>query len=161
MSQIIKIFSDSSLLEYDYGKFDRWCVYLTRPNSKRYAPVDIEYFTQLQKYSTVHGPDKVYKDFVNVFKITSKKIEKPVLDEIENLSKKYSNDAIDIEIIFTIVYAGMIAEQNKAYTKLGKRVKRLGIHQVLIEGMSPYTAANYSKGKGWRELDTEMKTLGF
>ena len=55
----------------------------------------------------------------------------------------------------------MVAEENKLNTKLGKRIKRLGIYQILIENSSPETAAVFSKGKKWKELDDLMKTKGF
>lgn len=35
----------------------------------------------------------------------------------------------------------MVAEENKLGTKLGKRIKRLGIHQVLYDRYSPAAAA--------------------
>jgi hypothetical protein len=40
----------------------------------------------------------------------------------------------------------MVAEENYPGTKLGKRLKRLGVHQILIEGMKVETAANWSRG---------------
>ena len=61
----------------------------------------------------------------------------------------------------TTIYAGMIAEERKAYTKLGKRVKRLGIHQVILEGMAPTRAANFSRGKAWREIAALCTERGF
>jgi hypothetical protein len=55
----------------------------------------------------------------------------------------------------------MIAEENKKNAILKKRIKRLGIYQVLIEGMKPEVAAVFSKGKKWRELDKTMLERGF
>ena len=72
-------------------------------------------------------------------------------------------------------------ENNKKNTVLKKRVKRLGVHQVLIDGMQPREAANYSKkflwqknpqklaqwqalGKNvpfWKVLDRECASRGF
>jgi hypothetical protein len=77
------------------------------------------------------------------------------------LAAKYGEDAEEIEIWLTVIYAGMIAEENKAHAVLGKRIKRLGMYQVLIEKLSPDYAANFSKGKKWRELDAVMKGKGF
>jgi hypothetical protein len=55
----------------------------------------------------------------------------------------------------------MIAEENKENAILGKRIKRLGMHQVLIENMKPEEAAVFSKGKKWKELHRLMKKRGF
>jgi hypothetical protein len=35
------------------------------------------------------------------------------------------------------------------------------MHQILIENMPINEAANFSKGKKWRELDEICKTKGF
>ena len=55
----------------------------------------------------------------------------------------------------------MFAEENKAQAKLKKRIKRLGAHQVLIEGRPPEVAAEFSKGRPWQELDEECRRRGF
>ena len=44
---------------------------------------------------------------------------------------------------------GMITEENKRNTRLGKRIKRLGMHQVLIEEIQPAIAVNFSRVMGW------------
>ena len=62
---------------------------------------------------------------------------------------------------FTIIYAGMIAEENKANTILKKRIKRLGMHQLLLENYKAEDAANFSRNKKWKELDAIMKQKGF
>lgn len=161
MAQLIKTFSDGSTLEYDKGSFDDWCVYLTRPNVVRYAPRDNQYFERLSNYASKYGKDKVYNDFVSIYDITTRELQKSVLDRIEQISTSYGDYCIDVAIDFTIIYMGMIAEENKKFTKLGKRVKRLGVFQVLQEGMSSSQAANFSRGMGWRDIDTLCRERGF
>lgn len=46
-----------------------------------------------------------------------------------------------MEIWLNVLYAGMIAEENKENAVLGKRIKRLGMHQVLPDEMPPETAS--------------------
>lgn len=161
MNRLIKRFEDGSILEYDQGAFDEWCVYLTRPSVNKYAPKDFEYFMRIQEYSDKYGAKKLYEDYVSIYNLTDKSIKQNVLDEISSLSSKYSDDITDIDIDLTIIYAGMVAEENKAYTKLGKRVKRLGIYQILIEKMSYKEAANFSRGMEWRDIDKLCKERGF
>ena len=55
----------------------------------------------------------------------------------------------------------MIAERNKDFAVLKERIKRLGMHQILIDHMSVSEAANFSKGKKWKELDEICKAKGF
>lgn len=161
MGQIVTQFSDGSYLEYDTGSFDDWCVYLSRPNALRYAPKDCQYFERLHEYSLTHGAKKLYDDFVSIYNETTKVRSNGVFDYIKEIAKSYGTDEISVAIDFSILYMGMVAEENKARTKLGKRVKRLGVHQVLIDGMDYNTAANFSKGKKWRELDEICKSKGF
>lgn len=158
---LIQTFSDGSSLSFDYGKFDRWCVYLEQPNQPKHAPTDLQYFMKLRQLGQTHGCKKIYNDFLKFYTLTSKNIEQPVLDLISKISTTYNDDALEIEILFTIIYAGMIAEENKEFTKLKKRIKRLGIHQTLIDKESPEFASNFSKGKKWRELDQLCKAKGF
>ena len=161
MGKITTTFRDGSYLEYDTGTFDDWCVYLSRPNADRYAPKDFQYFERLYKYSLIHGAEKVYSDFVNIYNKTSKNLSEKVFVDIKEISKSYGADELSVAIDFSIIYMGMVAEENKAFTRLGKRIKRLGIYQVLIDKMSPFIAAQYSKGKKWMELNEICKSKGF
>jgi hypothetical protein len=56
---------------------------------------------------------------------------------------------------------GMIAEENKENTILGKRIKRLGMYQTLIEGLPAEMSANFSRGMKWKQLDKECTKRGF
>ena len=150
-----------SKLEYDTGKFDDWCIYLTRPKIARYAPLDVQYFTRLRELGAAHTNVKIYNHFVEIFEETTKELSEEVLDKITTISAGYGEDSMEIDILLTTLYAGMIAEQNKAYSMLGKRIKRLGLFQVLMEDMKPLDAANFSRGKKWRELDKICEEKGF
>ena len=161
MSRLIHKDPNQYKIEYDQGAFDDWCVYLTRAGSNRYAPKDPEYFTFFQQMANQFGAQTVYNHFAQVYNATTKSIDPNVFALITNISQTYGPNSIDAKIWFIVIYAGMLAEENKAFTKLGKRIKRLGMHQVMIEGIAPNIAANFSKGKTWRALDSEMKVRGF
>lgn len=161
MPRIVKIFSDGSRVEFDRGRFDNWCVYFKPSNDSRKAPSDIEYFRELQALSAIYGANRVYQDFVRVYDGTQSEVSTDTLGLIEELSAHYRNDTLRVQKVFTIVYAAMVAEQNKQFTKLGKRVKRLGIYQVIIENMDVAMAATYSKDKKWRDVDGECTKRGF
>lgn len=161
MGRIVTTFSDGSKLEYDKGAFDDWCVYLTRPNVPKYAPKDFQYFQRLVDYGAKYGFDNLYEDYVEIYNLTTKNIEETVLRRIKETTSKYGEDSLNIAIDFTIIYMGMIAEENKEFTKLGKRIKRLGVHQVLKERMHYNKAANFSRGKKWKELNEICSSKGF
>jgi predicted RND superfamily exporter protein len=161
MPQKINDFSNGGFIEFDTGCFDGWCVFVTIPASKRFAPTDVQYFTSLKKLSEKFGPQKIYDDFVVIFNRTTKNVDPKVFELITVLSRFYDADATEMELWLNVIYAGMIAEENKQNAILKKRIKRLGMHQVLIDGMLPEEAAVFSKGKKWKELDEIMKVKGF
>jgi hypothetical protein len=160
MGRVIQKFQDTSFLEFDRGEFDDWCVYLVR-GGNRSTPRDSDYFSMLKKFSAVYTAQRLYTDFVSVYDQTSSEIDPFVLEWITSIASGYQADALEIEILFVTLYAGMIAEENRAGTKLGKRVKRLGMHQVLIENIAPMKAAFFSRDKKWQEIDRECQQRGF
>lgn len=161
MRPIKELINGKSII-YDTGRFDDWCVYIVDSNGNGSAPLDKEYFEEFQRISKNYPEDKVYNDFKSIYDKTTKDIDVDVLNTIDKLVESYDdNDKETIQQWFVVIYAGMIAEENKEYTKLGKRIKHLGVYQVLKENIDPEIAANFSKGKNWRELDTLMKKMGF
>lgn len=161
MPQKLNQFSNGGFIAFDKGSFDGWCVYVTKPNGERFAPSDVQYFSRLRKLANKYSAQKIYDDFVVVFNRTTAKPEPEVFKLISLLSRFYDTDALEIEIWFNVLYAGMVAEENKENAILKKRVKRLGMHQVLIDGVEPDVAAGFSKGIKWQQLDRLMKAKGF
>jgi hypothetical protein len=161
MATLIKIINNRIRIEFDTGSFDNWCVYLTKPGMMRYAPTDIEYFSWLKQQSLNFGAAKIYNDFISFYESTGKEINSILLDKITTLSIDYCSVAEEADTWFTIIYAGMIAEENKANAILKKRIKRLGMHQLLLENFKSEDAANFSKNKKWTELDILMRQKGF
>ena len=161
MPQKLNSFSNGGFIEFDLGCFDGWCVFVTSPGNDRFAPTDVQYFTRLKVLGEKYGPQKVYDDFVVIYNRTTKNVDPKVFELIAVLSRFYNSDAVEMEIWLNVVYAGMIAEENKENAILKKRIKRLGMHQVLIDEMPPGAAAVFSKGKKWKELDEIMRLMGF
>jgi hypothetical protein len=161
MPQKLNSFSNGGFIEFDSGCFDGWCVYVSAPGKKRFAPTDVQYFNRLKNLSEKFGPQKIYDDFVVIFNRTTKVVDTRVFELVTVLSQFYDADAAEMELWLNVIYAGMIAEENKENAILKKRIKRLGMYQVLIDGMLPEDAAVFSKGKKWKELDEIMKAKGF
>ena len=154
------IFEDGAKIEFANGRFDKWCVYYTNKDGERFPPHDIDYFEGLLTLAEDCGINTVYEDFVEVFCIVDKDFKVESQEFIRQLSIKYS-DKLFAEKIFCIFYMTMIAEENKAFSILGKRIKRLGVHRLLFEGLSLEEATTFMKGKPWRELDAMCKERGF
>ena len=161
MGKTVKIYSDGSLLEYDRGNFDDWCVYHIDKYGKRKAPRDMEYFRDIKNLAKQYGTEKVYQDFVKVYDSVNRNNVRTSLENITNIAKTYENDFIKTDTLYTILFMGMLAEENKKNTKIGKRIKRLGIHKLLIEDEPVKTAANFMRGMKWREIDKMCKERGF
>ena len=161
MPQRLNTFSNGGYIEFDTGNFDNWCVYVKSPGKERFAPADERYFRRLRKLGQKHGNQKIYDDFLRIYEKTTAKLEIHVFKLIFELSQFYNEDQLEMEIWFNVLYASMIAEENKQNTRLGKRIKRLGMHQVLIDNLEPEVAANFSKRIGWQHLDRLMKAKGF
>ncbi len=165
MSMLIKHFADGSVLEYDQGSFDPWCVYLTRPGKPRLAPTDVQYFTVAVELGNKYSNHAVYADFVKIFDLV--RIEKCLSATghglIEALLANYAPDALRMDILFTILYASMVAEERKEHTRLGARIKRLGMHQILMDSpvLSVAVAAQFSRGMKWQDIDAECSKRGF
>jgi len=157
----LKTFQDGSTLEYGRGRFDEYCLFLSK-DQMTFTPHDKLYFKAIFTLATKHGAEKIYKDFVKIYDNTTDKIDPHILNTmIDKISRDYGKDSIEMNIIFSVLYAGMIAEENKAFSVLGKKVKRLGLYQVLFEGMQPDVAANFSKGKKYMEIERECIARGF
>ncbi len=161
MGQIIKEFSDGSFLEYDTGNFDDWCVYLTRPNGARKPPRDTDYMLQLKTFSYKYGVENIYNDFIRIYNSTQNELDLETLDMITDIADAYGEDALELNIIFSTIYAAMIAEQKKAYSRLGKRIKRLAVHKLLVENWSVYDSANFMRNMNWREISHLCEQRGF
>ena len=113
------------------------------------------------EYTEIFNKEEIYNDFVKIYEITSKKLDYRVVLDIKNISNKYGQYKEDIFRIFSILYMAMIAEENKRNTKLGKRIKRLGVYYLLIKGYSPEYSANFMNRKEWQVIDKWCLEGGF
>ncbi len=161
MERVVKKLRHDRKVVFDTGRFDDWCVYVVEKDGRRKAPFDTSYFTDLKNIAAHYPQDKVYHDFLKIYKNTDKNIDPTILKIIDERVTTYKPEHQKIiEQWWAVIYAGMIAEENKQFAILKKRIKHLGIYQVLKLGYSSDKAANFSKGKKWRELDAIMKPLG-
>lgn len=160
MGQRVKIFPNGAFVEYGQGSFDGWCVYYVAEGF-RIAPRDEKYFELLAALGKKYGVNRVYRDFIWLYQHTSKGVDGRVLRGVSQLAASYGGDALAVDVVFSILYLGMIAEENKRNTCLGKRIKRLGVHLLLIEGCAAKDAANRMKGMQARDIAALCRKRGF
>lgn len=161
MGHVIKEFADGTMLEYDEGRFDGWCIYHVRPGESRKAIIDLEIFSDLDHLGQRIGSIQLYRDFLSVYQQTTATIEAVVLNLITELARKHLDNQNLCDFLLTALYAGMVAEENKDGAILRKRIKRLGVHQLLVEERPAAYAANFSRGKSWKEIVIECEVRGF
>src|SRR5690554_7200041 len=117
--RLIKNLSNNRKVIFDSGKFDDWCVYIVEENGSRKAPFDVDYFTDLKTLSTQYSNNKLYNDFVAIYDLTTTTIDVKVTALIDRIVATYQeNHKALIEQWLTVLYAGMIAEENKKFAIL-------------------------------------------
>lgn len=161
MPEIVRVMLDGTTIEFDRGNFDSYCVYVREPSGVRRAPTDGEYFAQLHALGLVYSPDKIYGEFVSLYDLTTENLDIQVLRHIDRAAAHYQDASQRVVGLFTILYMAMIAEEKRANTRLGKRIKRLGVHELLVGGRSVSDAANFMRGMRWRTIDAMCKERGF
>ena len=87
---------------------------------------------------------------MSIYNLTGKDVEEDVLKKITSLAQNYNGDAINVDILFSILYLAMIAEERITNTRVGKKIKGLGIYYLLFEKASISQAANFMRGMNWR-----------
>ena len=146
-------------ISFTQGKFDSWCIELIGPGYPKY-PTDEWYFGKLKDFAEVLSSEVVYEDFVFLYEKTTKDFDNTVIEWIVGVSYDYP-DPLEMQAIFTTLYYGMIAEENKENTKLGKRIKRLGVHELLVYGDSVKEAAHSMRGQIWQVINDRCREAGF
>lgn len=160
MSTIVKTFIDNSHLEFDRGGFDDWCVYYVDDSGNKHPPLDKDYFRLLKIMADRYGARQV-ADFVNIYNNTGKVVNATVLNLIDGLANSYGQDSLRVNKLFTTLYMAMIAEENYPNTRLGRRIKRLGVYELLFSNREITDAADFMRDMGWREIDKLCRQRGF
>ena len=140
------------------GKFDEWCVYLNDGENQAKIPLDKDYFQWILDLSEKYGVQKVYNDFLIVYNAADEDFDE---DECSYLcieiDKHYEEDTTHWWVIF---YMTMVAECKKEHSILKKRIKHLGVYNVLFDKYDINYVTKYMRGKNWRYLDKLMKERG-
>ena len=83
------------------------------------------------------------------------------MQEIFQLCKtEYPQSYAMAQECFTLIYYGMVAEENKANTVAGREIKMNGIHKVLMERYPVDIAATCQCQRPVREILDENRKFG-
>lgn len=147
--------SDNTDISRGTGNFDDW--HITVNNKTIY---DRQYFQQLKNLAIRYSNQKVYDDFVTVYDSTDFEVNNEVFENIiPRIANTYqSKDYNEVENLFSILYAVMLAEQKRPLP-LKKKIKRLGIYQVLFLNYSPVIASKYSYKANKPQILTDVHNL--
>lgn len=148
---------------FSEGAFDNYCVYVNEvPNMFRYAMKDDEYFKWILSLSKQYGAVQVWDDFCAIYDIIDMNSNvqpdaKRAMEVAADVDMHYTDDTIKWWLVF---YMTMVAECKKENAILKKRIKKLGVYNILFDGYSIDYTTTYMRNKHWRELDELMKERG-
>lgn len=135
------------------------------------APKDVDYMQQIRDLGSKEGQNAAWRSFSELYEsIPQKKdiwLTRDMTDKVRDIANQYPNEP-DLRFTLDCLLAAMIAENNrlKKYgspydTKLGKKVKALGVYQAIYEtDMAIWDVANFSKGLKWFQINSECARRG-
>lgn len=161
----VRLRYDDELIFFGHGSEDAWCAYTGKYDDDGLLlcakPSDKYYFAVIKNIADTNDCNiSMYQDFVDVCRRTGKLVDSQLVDYIGALADKYCEDADVIYNMFMHVYYGMIAEENKAHVHLGKSIKLLGLHDLLIKGKPVNECADCNRGSDWRKIYMDCRMSG-
>lgn len=135
------------------------------------APEDVEYLQDMRDFGSKYGKETAWATFLELYNCIPQKrgisIDRDMIRVVEKISRKYPAEA---KLRFTLdcLLCAMVAENNRLRrfgsqydTKLGKKVKALGVYQAIFEeNLSIRQVADYSKRMPWRSISEECRKRG-
>lgn len=161
----IRLRYDDEIIFFGHGMDDPWCAYTGKYDDDGLMlcakPSDKYYFAVIKNIADMEQCHEcMYEDFADLCRRTGKCIDAGVIDYIDGLADKYGTHADVMYNMFMHVYYGMVAEQNKANAHLGKSIKLLGLHDLLIKGKPVVECADCNRGGNWRNIYVDCKNSG-
>ena len=108
--------------------------------------------------SKKYGVERVYNDFNFVYDNVWIGVSSEVANNVVRLVDK--NYKEHTQQWWSIFFMTMLAEEFKENAILGKRIKHLGVYNVLIDEWAVKYVVTYMRGKSWEELDELMYERG-
>ena len=145
------------LFWFGEGNIDEWCVYCIKPNKKTWFAYDHEYLSWIRKMGKFHGENKIYDSFIRIYNNVSYNYD---MIEGYEVIKDVSSDYPRTEHYWTWFWMTMVAEERKENAILGKRIKRLGVYNILFDKYKLRYITSYMVGMKWYDLEELMMERG-
>ena len=135
------------------------------------APEDVDYMQDVRDLAYKYGQDRVWSSFLMLYECIPQQrgigITRAMTNTARDIATNYPGEA-GLRLTLDCLLCAMIAENNRLRrygspydTKLGKKVKALGVYQAIYEtNMSIRQVADYSKYKNWRWISQECGKRG-
>lgn len=135
------------------------------------APEDIVYMQDIRDLAAKYGQDRVWESFLALYESIPQEhgvsLTRAMTEKVVEIASQYPEEK-NLRMTLDCLLCAMIAENNrlKKYgskydTKLGKKIKALGVYQAIYEtDMTIRQVADYSKSKGWRWISEECARRG-
>lgn len=151
---------DGTKIYFGTGKIDGWCVFIEKDGDVT-IPLDYDYFTELFDLCAVCGKEKVYRSFCIIY--DSVEANDWTLDDKKNcyaickrVSAEYEQPTLKLWLTY---YMAMLAEEMKDGKILGKRIKRLGVYNMLFDEYPIKYITGYIDSQG-NKVDGYMRNAG-
>lgn len=135
------------------------------------APEDIDYMQDVRDLAAKYGRDRVWKSFLELYEsipqVRGVNLTRAMTEKVIEIASQYPEEE-NLRKTLDCLLCAMIAENNrlriygsKYDTKLGKKIKALGVYQAIYEtNMTIRQVADYSKFRNWRWISHECAKRG-
>lgn len=135
------------------------------------APEDVEYLQDMRDFGSKYGKETAWTTFLELYDSIPQKrgvsINRGMIEVVKEICRRYPAES---KLRFTLdcLLCAMIAENNRLRrfgsqydTKLGKKVKALGVYQAIFEeSLTIRQVANFSKKMPWSQISEECRNRG-
>lgn len=138
-----------------------WCSYLGKDGHEYCAKAtDMYYFERLEYLGLLYGYDTVYQHLYHIFVECRKDFSFALALTCYELSLFYKDHARLANDMFLHVYYGMVAEENKQNTKIGRLIKMNGLYSLLKDRRGVMMSTKECVGRRWRDIEAEANMRG-
>ncbi len=135
------------------------------------APEDVDYMQKIRDLASKYGQKRVWNSFLDLYDAIPQErdisISRAMMQKVLQIAAGYPGEP-ELRYILDCLLCAMIAENNRlrkygsSYnTKLGKKVKALGIYQAIFEPkLSIHQVADYSKDQPAEWISNECTKRG-
>ncbi len=158
---IIHTFPDCSQLTFGKGPSADWAIYMKRPNQRSKESTMADCILGLNALGERYGGERLYSNFLQIYDLATTEICDEVFSTIYSIAQEYSSDLMDVMLLFSEIYAHMVALENNADVKGGKIRCRLAVYMLLMEDQDAKFVTTFVRKAKKDDIDNicELKGL--